>query len=1363
MNDFLSDVQARKGRWRDATAEDRGVYSATYWMGQGRDPLEVAFATAAERPTVGSVRHVWKQRHGRAAAPLLLVVAYPRSDPRHAVVCGPAGEEPPVHDLDLAQAERLALTALNEPNRHLAGRFLASAFDTGPDELPGLRNKGLLATHELIVGVPQDPRWPTALERSQPLLGERDHDLIRGLGYTIETHGHHQVLRAAGDEHARAIAVFLQPTEQADQPSARFNHQTPVTYALTQAERDGLQWVVAVRGGGLRLYSTTTSGAAGQRGRADTYVELNLPLLPTEQAGYLHLLFSADALAPSGTIHDIQHASAVYTSRLSERLRDRVYDEVVPRLAVAVARQVGGTTEADLDHHYRTALTVLFRLLFVCYAEDNQLLPLHVNGEYTDHALKTAARRLAERINAGQDLGFDNPLTPEVEPATDTTHDDLWERCQALFRAVNEGHPRWGVPVYNGGLFTNDPAVSPAGPVIEHLTLANAEFGPALTALIVDRSPDGVVGPIDFRSLSVREFGTIYEGLLESELSLADQDLTLTRDGTYVPAGDGDDVVVEAGGVYLHNRSGARKSSGSYFTKPFAVEHLIDQAVDSTLDEHLARVAALLADGKEADATDALLDFRVADIAMGSAHFLTAVVDRLEARYTRFLTEHPIPQVTSQLDRLRNAAHASLGDLADTVEIENSSLLRRLIARRCIYGVDLNPIAVELARVAMWIHTFVPGLPLSFLDHNLVVGDSLTGIATIDEATSELVAEGIQGSLFDDPVRDTLETAQEPLRRLANLTDATPDDIVKARNATEELRQAVEPVARLLDLIVAARLGEADPVGLTSLDDVEHLLSAHARGVVAATSALHFPIAFPEVFLRDRPGFDVTVGNPPWEKPQVETHEFWGRHFPGFRSMKLQEQTAAAGLYEQQRPDLVAALEEEQRAAERLRKIVVSGPYQLGVGHTDLARIFAWRFWSLIRDGGRVGVVIPRSVALASPGMGSWRHDVLDHGSFEDVCLLVNNRQWIFDEVHPQYSIALLSLMRGTGDKDHIALQGPYRSLDDFTAGRRAGPATIPIDEFRRWSDTAAFPLLPDTASVHVYRTLKRNPAFGRHPSFSFRPIQGDVNATAAKKAGFYVDPAGSTDVWPVYSGASFNLWTPETGEVYAWTKKDVICRHLFDKRKSQANHSRSAFHGLPAAVLNDPRTLPCLAPRIAFRDVARATDSRTMISVLVPPGVVLQHSAPYLLGHGGTAQDEAFLLGVLSSIPLDWYARREVENHVTFTVLNAFPIPAPSPEHPGYERVAECAGRLAAVDDRYGEWAQQVGVPVGSVTAPDERADLIAAIDACVGRLYGLTEAHLTHVFETFHHGWDYAPRLAAVLEHYRRIEWTAPAESAA
>lgn len=1343
---FLDQADAHKARWRDPESESRGIHPAYRWTGRGRDGLEVVLGEASSKPNTAVMREVWKRRHGRGAAPLLLVVGYGS----RAVVCGPAGDEPPVVEMDQARAERLADSALREPHRQLAIRFLAEALEDGTDDHPGLRNKGLLATHELLRGVPERPDWDAATARSRPLLGERGQDLVGKLGFEIEGRGNHDVLRSSSGR-AQAVAVFLEESEQADRPAPRFENQTPVTYALSHADRENLPWVMSVRESNLRLYSTSTSGAAGQRGRAETFVELNLPLLPSEKAGYLDLIFSSGALAEGGTVYEIQESSTLYTSKLSERLRERVYKEVVPRLAVAVASRVGGTGEDDLERHYRTALTILFRLMFVAYAEDSRLLPLHANGEYTDHALKTIARRLSDEINSGQDLGFDNPLTATVEPSTDTTHTDLWESCKELFGAVNSGHVRWGVPAYDGGLFSNDPEVNPVGETIEGLNLTNAEFGPALTALIVDRSPDDIIGPIDFRSLSVREFGTIYEGLLESELSVADTPLTTDKDGVYLPARDGDNILVEAGGVYLHNQSGVRKSTGSYFTKPFAVEHLIESSVRPTLTEHLGRVKDALDSGKHADAAAMLFDFRVADIAMGSGHFLTAVVDRLEAEYTSFLTENPIPEVNRELDELRNIAENALGPLADAVVIENASLLRRLIARRCVYGVDHNPLSVELARVGMWIHTFVPGLPLSFLDHNLTTGNSLTGIGTIEEATAELVRGVGEGSLFAEPVREELRKAEEPLRRLATITDATTDAIAEARQTAAEIELAVASVAGLFDRIVAARIGEASLPDGFSPEDLFKANSTHAHEVAERMDALHFPVAFPEVFLRERPGFDALVGNPPWEEATVEKLGFWALRFPGLKGLSQPKQRREVARLEGERPDIAAEYETAVTDSERLRKLLLSGPYPgMGTGDPDLYKAFAWRFWNLAREDGAVGVVLPRS-ALSASGLEPWRFSILDGGVFDDVTMLLNSRGWVFDDAEHRYTIGLISLRKGEDHAGVIRLRGPYPSHARYDAGYDEPPAQFSTEAFRTWTQTASFPLLPSPEAADVFIKLRAHPRLDEEGGEWLAKPAAEFHATNDKKH-MVLEEEPPVGAWPVYKGASFDLWNPDTGAYYAWADPEHVTEVLQTKRRNQQRLARSAFSAFSAEWAGDPATLPCLHPRIAFRDISRATDTRTVRAALVPGELVLTNKGPYFVWPQGDTTDQAYLLGVLASIPLDWYARRFVEVSMNFHILNAFPIPRPERDDSLRNEVVEIAGRLAACDERFSEWAAEVGVPVGSVSE-DEKPGLIARLDAAVALLYGLDEDDLRVVYSTFHEGWDYEARLTAVLEHYREL----------
>ena len=156
------------------------------------------------------------------------------------------------------------------------------------------------------------------------------------------------------------------------------------------------------------------------------------------------------------------------------------------------------------------------------------------------------------------------------------------------------------------------------------------------------------------------------------------------------------------------------------------------------------------------------------------------------------------------------------------------------------------------------------------------------------------------------------------------------------------------------------------------------------------------------------------------------------------------------------------------------------------------------------------------------------------------------------------------------------------------------------------------------------------------------------------------------------------------------------------------------------------------------------------------PPKVFIGNQAPYLLWPRGDEKDQAFMVGILSSIPLDWYARRFVETHVNYFVLNPFPIPRPDREDPRWQRVVQLAGRLACLDDRFAGWAETVGVQHGPL-APSHKDDMIHELDAVVAHLYALNESQLVHVFETFHEGWEYGDRLDAVLAHYRAVPGSA------
>lgn len=1284
-----------------------GLEAAGLFLGRGRLPLEVAVASAISSPSAGTLRRLWSARHGNRPSPLLLVITHPGRHGPAASVCGPVPPAPaPVLDLSLDQVERIAETALGEPNRHAAVRFLQLVVPEADSELPGIRNVGLVATHELQVGVPARHDWRESCERAADVMDLRGRSLVETLGFAIEERGTSTyVLRANGI--ATAVAVFLEADETPEAENTAYGFISPLSAALARADTEQLPYVVVTRGPEIRLYAARTGMGVGRRGRAETYVEANLGLLPARLSGYLSLLFGSHALRPGGTLEDILASSQDFAVGLGARLRDRVYNFVVPRLAQSVARHRQATEEpvgeGELASLYEQALTILFRLLFIAYAEDKDLLPYRVNGAYQQNALKTVARQLTELLNADR-LGFDPQSTL------------LWARVRELVRAVDVGRPTWQVPAYNGGLFSSESAVNAVGAELGTLSLSDEEFGPVLVELLVDTDAQGVRGPVDFRSLSVREFGTIYEGLLESGLAIAPVDLGLAPDGQYVPGPDAD-VVVRAGEIYLHNASGARKSTGTYFTKSPAVEHLLQHALEPALDRHLLRIGDLLARGEEVEAAAAFFDFRCADLSMGSAHFLVAAIDRIEARLSSFLAEHRIPGVYAELARLRASALEMLGEDAGGVVIETGTLIRRQVARRCVYGVDTNAIAVELARLGIWIHTFVPGLPLSYLSHNFVAGNSLTGIGTIDEAVRVLdpTGESDQLSLWRASLMTWIGAARDALARLARNTDATTAEVAEARGDQAAVRAAVEPAAALLDLLVAARLGEAElPVVPDDGSLAQGDALSRARQVARDLDALHFPVAFPEVFLRDRPGFDVVVGNPPWDKVRFEAQQFWVSRAPGLNALPTSRRAEAIERLRIERPNDADDEVVEQRSRERLQRYFGAAYHHQGRGHYDYAKLFVERAIALLADEAALGYVLPRQF-LVLGGWSNLRELVLRNAEVS-VVQARNRGGWLFDDIHHSYMVVFLSRLPASRQGDRANVWHAVTDLDALEALPVAPSLSLTRGRLEEFSDSLVIPWFESEKDVGVFTAMSGHPRLGSPSGWisGYSDARWDFSGSGSERE--FVGPA-SDQAWRVLMSKHVEAFR--------------IGDQPFERHVPQPE--RLVPLNLGVELDQDRPRLSASHPLIVFRYPSRNDDSRTLIATALPETGYL-YSTGY--AHGirhptGTSPSTILaLLGHLGTFTCDWWIRRFTDRHVTAPVISN--IPLPDWDLSAQSRASGLVTELLARDG-------MSRLPGGVVLESSadylhlDRASVIVELEVMTLRGFGLSRATAKGVFDDF------------------------------
>ena len=1184
-------------------------------------------------------------------------------------------------------------------------------------------------------------------------------------------------------------------------------------YALREASRRGLPFAVIVAGGVMRLYVRRGFGESLGEGDAvgtgefssTRFLESDVRLATLlwlhgegdKERGdeaerglrSLAMLFSAAALADGRGLAGgcllgaLLKASRSYVDSVAERLRDRIYKEAMPRLAEALARARGiyQPNREELDETYKMAMTVLFRLLFVSYAEDRDLIPSAEEKQEEKQEQKQRApfqtqEAYAKRSLKSKALELSQALERETEFGK--ASEKYWGEVNLLFDSIDKGDPQMGLPAYNGGLFRKQKWE-------QNITLSDDVFAPILQKILLyDGSEEGVGaearGPLDFTDLSVRELGTIYEGLLESELSRAAEDLTIEgekteagkqskkRDrGLYRPmkgAKKGSEVLVAAGNIYVHNTSGERKATGSYYTPDFCVEHLLDGALEPAMAAHFARL-----DGLEKIGSEMFFDFRVADIAMGSGHFLVAAAERMAKRFTAYYGKNKerLREVTEDLERLGNTATKGLRDvrasvprsLRDAGEREEM-LLRRRVVGSCLYGVDRNALAVQLARVSLWIHSFVPGLPLSYLDRNLVCGDSLVGVGTMAEIEEKVRAEG---AMFKATAEEFLGDARESLRLLSGNLQASVAEVKAAEAADKAIEEVLKPTQAFCDVMMAVRINPQQPNVHSSRwqKEKENLFASQrhreAERTIEGLQPIHFPVAFPEVFLRERQGFDVILGNPPWENLVFKEDQFWTRYIAGLNGYPQATRERLKAQWREERPDLVALRDEENKKYTLTRKMLQASSFGekgkgLGSGDPDLYKVFAWRYWQLlITQGGRLGVVMPRSL-LKSKGSQDFRRTIFSQSLSVETTTILNNNGWCFADLHPQFAVTLLTLNKNSEPTDtKIYLRGPYNNRENFD--KRIGEVADVFKgaEISTWSEAAALPSLPTAESPAVFQQLRLSPSLNHDDGKTWRARPyTDLHGTHDKPLMDMTSEQQPEGTWLVYKGESFDLWQADRGTYYAWAQAQPILDMLQKKRLRGVNNRNSPFSEFSKKYIERPETLSCLSPRLAFRDITNATNSRTMICCLIPPKVFCANSAPYFLFPRGDERDQTYLLGMLCSRPLDWYARRFVELHMNHHVINSLPIPRPVESDPLRLRVIQLAGRLACQDARLHPWASSIDVPYGNPITEPEKTAMTCEIDALAAHLYGLSRAQLTHIFATFHEGWLYQETLERTLAHY-------------
>jgi len=598
----------------------------------------------------------------------------------------------------------------------------------------------------------------------------------------------------------------------------------------------GLRWGILTNGRRWRLYHRDTVH------ELDTFFEIDLEeLLKADDPAslkYFILFFRAESFLPNGFLDRVLTQSVEYAQRVGAELKENVYEA----LRCLCQGFLGGNAEfspEDLSTIHQNALIVLYRILFLLYAEserERELLPLS-NTDYQERIGLCALKR---------DVADQRNWLAE-------TH-SLWSRLSDLFRLINQGSESLGIYAYNGGLF--DPQLHR---LLERWQIGDRYLAEALR-LLACTDVEGRRGFLDYSALDVRELGSIYEGLLEHKL------------------------IQKNGALEWEKDRSQRKKTGSYYTPEYIVQYIVEQTISPLIDEIQSGLKANLdeltekirhargenrrlleqqRDGLFKKARERVLNLKVLDPAMGSGHFLVSTCDYLARRMAELEAE-----------------------LAGEETEEAVQALKRTVAERCLYGVDLNPLATELAKLSLWLHTVAKGKPLSFLDHHLRTGNSLIGTRLKDMARHPSVAQDTFGiGLLEGSLPRDLLRAIQHLKFIKESISASRSDI-DAKKAQWELVNVwigkykelanvwlsilfgnTVPMAQYQRILEAAASGHMDEVA-------DNPALRQAREIASEKRFFHWELEFPDIFFDrfgrplENPGFDAVIGNPPYVRQE---------------------------------------------------------------------------------------------------------------------------------------------------------------------------------------------------------------------------------------------------------------------------------------------------------------------------------------------------------------------------------------------------------------------------------------------------------------------------------------------------------------
>ena len=1142
-----------------------------------------------------------------------------------------------------------------------------------------------------------------------------------------------------------------------------------------------LRWGILTNGARWRLYYAGARSVAEQFFELDLAVVLGIPddgdggLSTEERRHWLRifcLLFRRGAFLPDSADERTFHERAIeegrfHQERVAASLSTLVFENVFPDLVRALA---GAERETPLSEVRDAALVLLYRLLFVLYAEDRDLLPVR-DSRYDDYALRD---RVRGDIGRRKDEG----------DVFSTTAARYWSAFDDLCRAVDTGDASIGLPPYDGGLFDRDRT-----PLLSRVRLGDAVMAEVIDALSFERHALGR-RYINYRDLGVHQLGSIYERLLERE------------------------VVREDGDIAVRPNVFARKDSGSYYTPDDLVDLIVRETVGPLAIARMEAFAAKAAEGassevpedrrmgrlKRLDPAEKLLELKVCDPAMGSGHFLVNLVDYLADRVIEAMAEAEalvdgyLSPLVERIDGIRNTIMDNAEDRGwtfDPAQLDDRHIVRRMVLKRCVYGVDKNPMAVELAKVSLWLHTFTVGAPLSFLDHHLRCGDSLFGtwVRPIAERTDE------KSSLFLRGPLERATRAAAPMQIIEGLTDAEIAEAHRSADIFTEVSEMTAPLNAFMSLlhafdwlgiqrkeVEAAYLNwlqgtSGDPIdiarkGFSGSAKVDGVLKA-AVELAASERFLNWQVAFPGVWSdweskELQGGFDAVIGNPPWDRIKLQQVEWFSTRRPEIAmAPRAADRKQMIGELKKAGDPLARdfALASE-RAAARARMARGSGDYPLlAKGDLNLYSLFVERAMKLVKPNGMVGLLVPSGIASDQRKAGFFE-SVATEGRLK-ILYDFENKKVFFPDVHASFKFCVFVASRQrlpAAAKCAFYLHAvsevadPERcfplSAADFA---RVNPNTKTAPVFRSRRDaelTAAIykrlPVLVDRSSGEEVKAwpVKYSTMFHMtNDSDLFRTRSELEEKEGAWPVGGnrFQSPAGE---WvPLYEGKMVQAFDHRAASIvinprnlHRPAQKETATL----KQQRDPNWLPNPQYWVPESECGWPQTTGWV---VGFKDITATTNRATFISALLP-AVGFGNKVPVFRPEASDRR-EWLLAANLNAAVFDFVACQKVHGQ-TLNLFIVEQLPVVPPERyqavrfgpkTAAEIVREAVLELTYTAHDMAPFAAALGhVDENSEVLPpfrwddERRLNLRAKLDALYFHLYGVTDRDdIRYIYSTF------------------------------